>query len=155
MAPCGILASVQPTKSGSVVPTNTGSAESPRPGSVVPGSVPPAPTRVYYDRVPRGHRVVYGSQYPSGEPAGSATNPTPPRGTPTPPNCYRDRRGCQASVPPKPGRVTDAKPPYVPKQTMVTPKPAYAALAVKQTMRQNFMRPVYRPRPTYNNHGIK
>jgi hypothetical protein len=151
MAPCGILASVEPTKTGSAEPT--------RSGSVVTGSVPPTPTRVYYDGVPRGHRVVYRSQnYPSG--AGSATNPTPPRGTPTPPNCYRDRRGCQASVPPKPGRVTDAKPPYVPKQTMVTPKPAYATLAVKQayvrpTMRQNFMRPVYRPAPTYNRHIIK
>ena len=161
MAPCAILASVQPTKSGSVVPTNTGSAEPTRSGSVVPVIVPPAPTRVYYDRVPRGHRVVYRSQnYLSGEIAGSATNPTPPRGTPTPPNCYRDRRGCQASVPPKPGRVTDAKPPYVPVQTKVTPKPAYAALAVKQayvrpTMRQNFMQPVYRRAPTYNNHTIK
>jgi hypothetical protein len=137
MAPCGILASVQPTKSGSAEPT--------RSGSVVPGSVPPAPTRVYYDRVPRGDRVVYGSQN------GSATNPTPPRGTPTPPNCYRDRRGCQAPVPPKPGRVTNAKPP---------PKPAYATLAVKQayvrpTMRQNFMWPVYGPAPTYNRHTIK
>jgi hypothetical protein len=153
IAPCGILASVQPTKSGSVEPTKTGSAEPTRSGSVVPGSVPPAPTRVYYDRVPRGNRVVYGSQN------GSATNPTPPRGTPTPPNCYRDRRGCQASVPAKPGRVTDAKP-YVPKQTTVTPKPAYATLAVKQayvrpTMRQNFMRPVYGPAPTYNRHTIK
>jgi hypothetical protein len=62
-------------------------------------------------------------------------------------------------VPPKPGRVTDTKPPYVPEQTKVTQKPAYATLAVKQSYvrptRQNFMRPVYRPAPTYNNHPIK
>ena len=179
MAPCGILASVQPTKSGSVVPTNTGSAESPRPGSVVPGSVPPAPTRVYYDRVPRGHRVVYRSQnYPSGENAGPAKNPTPKgpgsQATPTPPkpDCYRNRRACQAS--PKPGRP-DAKPPYVPKQNAtyvpkqkvtyvpkqnVTPKPNYSTQAVRQayarpiprqTMipRQTVMRPVYRPPPSF------
>ena len=184
VTPCGMLASVQPTRPGNAQPTRSGgveptrpgnaqptrsgSVESTRPGSVPPratGGVPSTPTRVDYGRGPRGHRPVYGSQdYPSGELAGSATNPsnkgTGPRPTPPKPECYRNPRGCQASVPPKPGRVTDAKPPYVPKQTTGTPKPAYATLAVKQayvrpTMRQNFMRPVYGPAPTYNRHTIK
>ena len=148
MAPCGILASVQPTRSGSVEPTRSGSVVQ----ASVPSSVPPAPRRVDYDRGPRGHRVVYGPQnYPSGENAGSAKKPTP---TPPKADCYRNRRGCQASVPPKPGRP-DAKPPYVPKQapyvpkqTKVTQKPATQAyVQPRQTMMR--MRPVYRPPPTY------
>jgi hypothetical protein len=174
MAPCAILASVQPTRSGSVEPSvpprSTGSVPPTRSGSVEPsvpsrptGGVAPVPNRVYYDRVPRGNRVVYGTQnYPSGELAGSAKNPTP---TPSKEYCYRNRRGCQA-VPPKPNR--EAKPyvpaPYVPKPTKVTQKPTYTTQsAVKQAyttqsvrqvntrqmmMRQNFVRPppqTYRP----------
>lgn len=178
MAPCGMLASVQPTRpgnaqptrSGGVEPTRSGSAQPTRSGSVeptrvVPSRVPSSPKRVYDDRVPHRNRVVYGPQnYPSGELAGSATNPsnkgTGPRPTPPKPDCYRNPRGCQASVPPKPGRVTDAKPPYVPKQkpnyTTQTMKPNNSAQAVKQVyttqtlrqvntrqmiMRQNFVRP--------------
>ena len=161
MAPCSILASVQPTRSGSVEPTRPGNAQPTRSGSVVPSSVP---SSVPPDRGPRGHRVVYGPQnYPSGENAGSAKNPTP---TPSKADCYRNRRGCQPSVPPKPGRA-DAKPTYVPKQNAtyvpkqnVTPKPNYSTQAVRQayarpiprqTMipRQTIMRPVYRPPPSF------
>ena len=63
-------------------------------------------------------------------------------------------------MPPKPGRVADAKPPYMPKPTKVTPKPTYATKSTyatqayaRPTMRQTFMRPVYRPpvpTPKYN-----
>jgi FecR-like protein len=161
MAPCGMLASVQPTRPGNAQPTRSGSVEPTRPGSVPPratGGVPSTPTRVDYGRGPRGHRPVYGSQdYPSGELAGSATNPsnkgTGPRPTPPKPDCYRNPRGCQASVPPKPGRP-DAKPPYVPKPkanyvSKQTPKPNYSTQAVinRPIMRQNTMRQVYRPPP--------
>jgi hypothetical protein len=169
MAPCGMLASVQPTRSGSVEPTRSGSVEPARPGGVTPGPTGGVPPR-HVDG-PRGHRPVYGSQgYPSGERGGSATSPGS-RGSSTPANCYRDRRGCQPSVPPKTGRA-DAKPAYVPKpkQAYVTPKqtqkptyatptktyatqkPTYATQGYtqpKQTIMR--MRPVYRPpAPTYN-----
>jgi FecR protein len=181
MAPCAILASVQPTRPASVEPTRPGSAQPTRSGSVVPSSVPNSvPSSVPPDRG-RGH-VVYG---PQNDPSGPPKNPTPkgpdyptPKGpgsqaTPTPskPDCYRNRRACQAS--PKPGRP-DTKPyvpkqaPYVPKQKpikVVTQKPTYTTQAVKayaqprQTMqvrqtvqpRQTMMRmrPVYRPPPAF------
>jgi hypothetical protein len=169
MAPCGILASVQPTR---VVPSSVPSSVPPtRTGSVTPSSVPSSvpPKRVYYDPPRRRDRVVYGPHnYPSGELAGSPRNPTP---TPSKPDCYRNRRGCgQASVPPKPG-PPDAKPPYVPKQTPVpyvppktklTQKPNYSTQAARQAYTQPRqqtmmrMRPVYRPpAPTYNKYQIK
>jgi FecR protein len=153
MAPCAILASVQPTRPASVEPTRPGNAQPTRPVNVVPGS---GPSSVPPDRGPR-RRVDYGPQnYPSGGNAGSAGNPTP---TPAK-DCYRNRRGCQASVPPRPGRP-DAKPPYVPKQKVtyvpkqkMTPKPNYSTQAVKQAYarpipRQTIMRPVYRPPPAF------
>lgn len=165
MTPCAILANVQPTRSGSVEPTRPGNAQSTRsgsveptrPGSVGPGSVPP--NRVYYDRGPRGHRVIHGGQdYPSGERGGPATN-SGSRGSSKPDSCYRNRRSCQASVPPKPGRAAyvPKQTPYVPKQTKVTQKPTYATQAYTQP-RQTIMRmrPVYRPpAPTYNKYNIK
>lgn len=161
MAPCGMLASVEPTRPSNAQPTRSTNVEPTRPGSVVPGSVPSTPTHVDYGRGPRGHRVVHGGQgYPSGERGGPATN-SGSRGSSTPDNCYRNRRSCQASVPPKPSRA-DANPPYVPKQTpyvpkqsKVAPKPNYSTQAVKQVYTQPRqtrmrMRPVYRPPvPTY------
>src|SRR5262245_51923796 len=89
MAPCAILASVQPTKV--VEPTRPTSVPPTRAVNVEP-SVPRRPT--VDGRVPRRPGV-------GGNP-GSAGNPTP-----TPPNCYRNRRGgCQASVPtPTPPRA--------------------------------------------------
>jgi FecR-like protein len=157
IAPCGMLASVQPT----VQPTRSGSVEPPRPGSVpptrsgsvttgtvVPTSVPSnVPSSVPPNRG-RGH-VVYGPNYPSGDNAGPGKNKGPgSQTTPTPSkDCYRNRRGCQAL--PKPGRP-DAKPPYVPKQppqTKVTQKPNYSTQAVRQTnystqaVRQSYAQP--------------
>jgi hypothetical protein len=169
MAPCGMLASAeptrpsnsQPTRSTSVEPTRPSNAQPTRPGSVVPGSVPSTPTHVDYGRGPRGNGVVHGGQgYPSGERGGPATNPGS-RGSSTPDNCYRNQRSCQASLPPKPSRA-NGKPPYVPKQTpyvpkraKVTPKPNYSTQAMKPVYtqpRQTMMRtrPFYRPPvPTY------
>ena len=51
MAPCAILASVQPTRSGSVTPRTT-------------PSVTPATKRVEFERAPRGPRVVYNAELP-------------------------------------------------------------------------------------------
>ena len=182
ITPCGMLASVQPTRPGNAQPTRSGSVEPTRPGNAQPtrsgsvepsvpsrptGGVVPVPGRVYDDRGPHRRPVVYGPPYhPSGENAGSAKPPTP---TPSK-DCYRNRRGCgQASVPPKPGRP-DAKPPYVPKQaptpyvpkTKVTQKPNYSTQAARQAYTQPRqqtmmrMRPVYRPpAPTYNKYQIK
>ena len=173
ITPCGMLASVQPTRAGSVEPTRPGNAQPTRSGSVEPsvpsrptGGVVPVPGRVYDDRGPHRRPVVYGPQNSqSGEKAGPAKNPTP---TPSK-DCYRNRRGCQASVPAKPGRA-DAKPPYVPKQaptpyvpkTKVTQKPNYSTQAARQAYAQPRqqtmmrMRPVYRPpAPTYNKYQIK
>jgi hypothetical protein len=166
MAPCAVLASVEPTKPANAQPT--------RPVGVVPGS---GPSSVPPDRGPRRHVDDGPRNYPGGGNVGSPhPTPTPPKDcyrnrrgcqasvpTPTPPkpDCRRDRRGCQASVPPRPGRP-DAKPPYVPKQKVtyvpkqnVTPKPNYSTQAVKQTyprpvLRQNIRRPVYRPPPAPN-----
>src|SRR5262245_1856714 len=132
-APCGILASVEPRKAVIVDPTRPGNAQPTRPVIVVPGSgsigVPPDPPRRHVD-------------YPSGGNVG----PKDPRPKP---DCYRNRRACQASVPPKPDRPP-VKPPYVPKQkpTKVTQKPAYATQVYaqpKQTVKR--VRPVYRPPP--------
>ena len=173
ITPCGMLASVQPTRAGSVEPTRPGNAQPTRSGSVEPsvpsrptGGVVPVPGRVYDDRGPHRRPVVYGPRNSqSGEKAGPAKNPTP---TPSK-DCYRNRRGCQASVPAKPGRA-DAKPPYVPKQaptpyvpkTKVTQKPNYSTQAARQAYAQPRqqtmmrMRPVYRPpAPTYNKYQIK
>jgi hypothetical protein len=181
ITPCGMLASVQPTRAGSVEPTRPGNAQPTRTGSVIPGSVPSSvpsvPGRIDYGRLPRRDRdrVVHrGQEYPSGELSGSPTNPSNkgagPGPTPPKPDCYRNRRNCYAPVPSKPGKADAAKyvpkqTPYVPKQAKVTPKPTYttqamkpnyAAQAMKQPMmRQNFMRPAYRPAPTYNKYQIK
>src|SRR5262245_6297942 len=161
-APCAILASVQPTRTGSVEPTRP---PPPRPT----GGVPPGPIRVDDDRGRPGPPVVYdpprppkpdcyrnrrGCQASTPPPTSpkpdcyrnrrggcQASNPPP---TPPKPDCYRNRRGgCQASPPPKPGRP-DAKP--YPNQAQMVPRPSSSTQ--KPTYTTQTMKAYAQPRQT-------
>src|SRR5262245_55352674 len=129
MAPCGMLASVQPTRAGSVEPTRPGNVQPTRTGTATPSSVPSSvpiivpssvPSSVPSDRGPggdRGPQKYPGDKNKNDYPGDKNKNADPGKDSTTTPtkDCYRGRRGCTGTVTPKPGKP-DAKPPYVPKQ---------------------------------------
>ena len=89
MAPCVIMASVQPTKSGSVTPSTTGSGTSPATGTVTPPTteIVTLPTgRVEPPYVPSVPPVV-------------VVTPNGPGGEPLPSGCYRDQRRLKCQPP--------------------------------------------------------